>query len=537
MLVAGGILIGIKPFKYFIDSIFRAPVTPVPGSVLYCDLKVLVEHSGIHVGDGGISNIVVDSLLTADATVRRSTAESFTSGSWLGRKIYVSCDKHGPVGNARVAEGADTHVGERSFYGLAIKNCHQFSEKCVNYSDSQVDDESFPESLNVSIPDGTWEPTINSLKAAARKQLGATKWRLWDWDNSLKDNPPPEPDWDAINDHYMRQPLDAESVARMREELAETRDYMAEIADEPIPDAMRKKLQGFAQTLESITAKYDEVKDFLAQCPGSGFSYEDLQDLAGEDFTALARALQGNARIKDMVRKMGRAYIAEDRKKKTRIPEASRSEIHGTRRSDDLMRMLPSELLNLEHEELEMLFYARLLERQLLTYELQGTTLVAGEADMPQQRTGPIVACLDTSGSMNGAPLVKAKALLLAVANILRQEQRSLHVILFGSTGQTREFALEDGQGAAGLLRFLRHGFGGGTDFETPLRRAFEIIADQPSYQKADVLMLSDGDCALSDAFVQTVQARKSALDCRVYSVLCGGQRVADSFSDEVMVL
>ena len=49
--------------------------------------------------------------------------------------------------------------------------------------------------------------------------------------------------------------------------------------------------------------------------------------------------------------------------------------------------------------------------------------------------------------------------------------------------------------------------------------------------------MISDGDCSLSDDFAQHLQQRKAALDCMVYSVLCNGQRVADSFSDEVVVL
>lgn len=83
--------IGIKSLKYFIDSTFRDKVTPVAGSVLYCDLWVAVEHSGIYVGDGKISNIVVDGL--AESEVQLSSPHSFTSKSTLGRKIYVSCDK------------------------------------------------------------------------------------------------------------------------------------------------------------------------------------------------------------------------------------------------------------------------------------------------------------------------------------------------------------------------------------------------------------------------------------------------------------
>ena len=536
-LVIAAIPLGIKSIKYFIDSTLRDHVQPMPGSVLYCDLWVAVEHSGIYVGNGKIANIVVDGAATA--TVERCGPQSFTSKSMLGRKIYVSCNQNGAVGHPWVGHGADAHVGERSLYGLVIKNCHEFSTKCVEYVGHAAPDKSLEDQVWSWVPDlATWEPTLKHLKSTAEDKLGASTWRLWDWDGSIANNPPPEPDWQALADELAHMPLNPESIAQIRAGLAEMQAYETEIANENIPAAMRQKLRAHTQLMEDIAAKYEEVKDFLAQCPGAGFSYADLQAAGGEDFTALAQALRGNAAIQELARKMGRAYISEQRKKQTRIPQASRSEVHGTHRSDDVMRLLPSELLNLEDEALENLFYARLLEKQLQTYELQGTTLIPGETTEAQRkRTGPVVACLDTSGSMGGTPLLKAKALLLAIANILRQEERSLHVLLFGAADEIREFALEDAQHSAGLLHFLRQGFGGGTNFEAPLARAMQIIEQHPAYEKADVLMISDGDCQLSDHFCQHLHQRKAVLDCMVYSVLCDGQRVADGFSDEVAVL
>ena len=35
----------------FIDNVIRDKVTPVPGSVVYCELAYAVEHSGIYIGD------------------------------------------------------------------------------------------------------------------------------------------------------------------------------------------------------------------------------------------------------------------------------------------------------------------------------------------------------------------------------------------------------------------------------------------------------------------------------------------------------
>ncbi|OYU12590.1 MAG: hypothetical protein CFE38_06195 [Comamonadaceae bacterium PBBC1] len=529
-----------KPIKYFIDSTVRDKVLPVPGSVLYCDLWLGAEHSGIHVAQGQISNIVVDGV--AQSSVSLSDARDFTSKSTLGRQIYVSCNSDGAVGHNAVAQHAASQLGERAFYGLVIKNCHEFSKNCVNVLTHDADVSLLDSVMDWVGPNETWELTLGMLKATARQKLGATKWRLWNWEQDqsgqqAKSAPPPVPDWDAIQSVCEHMPLIPENMQQLRQQLRQAQAYEEEVADENLPEPIRQRLQAYRQTLTAVDATYEKAKDFLAACPGAAFSHADLQH-SQEDFSALARELADNAHILDLVQKMGRQHISEEVKRRSRIPQASRSEVHGTHRSDDVMRMLPSELLNLEDDTLETLFYARLLEKSLQTYELSGSTWAQGEtSEAKQLRTGPVVACLDTSASMQGEPMRKAKALLLAIAGILKKEDRSLHVVLFGASGEIRTFDMDAHNDSAGLLAFLQQGFGGGTDFETPLQHALDTIDAQPSYLKADVLMVSDGDCALSDAFTARLQAEKQRLECRVYSVLCAGRRVADTFSDEVVVL
>ncbi len=294
------------------------------------------------------------------------------------------------------------------------------------------------------------------------------------------------------------------------------------------------------QAWASITTKYEEVKEFLQSCPDSQCSYADLE-LLRDDFQALSKEMASNAAIKDLAHKMGRAYISEEKKRQTRLPEASKSEVYGTHHSDDLQRLLPSELLNLEDEELEMLFYGKLLEKNLQCYELSGVTFKNGEEiEATKKRTGPVVACLDTSGSMSGAPILKAKALLLAIANILQKEDRVLYVMLFGDAGQISEFEMTSSTLIKDLLLFLQGSFNGGTNFEQPLRRALDLIEGYQDYLKADVLMISDGDCHLGADFITYLNRKKQQLDCSVYSVysvLCAGHRIEDSFSDQVIVL
>ena len=41
----------------FIDNVIRDKVAPVPASVVYCELDLAVEHSGIYIGDDQIVNL------------------------------------------------------------------------------------------------------------------------------------------------------------------------------------------------------------------------------------------------------------------------------------------------------------------------------------------------------------------------------------------------------------------------------------------------------------------------------------------------
>jgi len=524
-------LLPFKDIKYFIDDNFRDKVVPLPGSVLYCDLWAMVEHSGIYADDGQIVNIVVDGF--AESEVRYSDASDFTQKSVLRKKIYVSCGNNGAVGHAAVAKGAKEHIGERAFYGLVFKNCHQFSQKCLAYTSREYNVEIIDKALGLF--DVNPEPTVVMLKKEAGKKLGATKWRLWDWQNDERVQKEPEPDWEAINEAFKNQPLNPQSIAQIKNELEQLKEYEEEIKDENIPSHIQNRLTAFRQTLVDVTNKYEEAKEFLAECQGSGFSYSQLSKYK-EDFTALAGEMKNNARIKELAKKMGREYISEEKKKQTRIPKRSKSEVYGTHRSDDIMRLLPSELLNLEDETLEALFYSRLLEKNLMTYELGGSTYQNIESkEFNSKRTGPVVACLDTSGSMDGEPILKAKALLLTIAGILQKERRSLYVLLFGASGEIKEFSITTEQEMPQLLSFLGQGFGGGTDFETPLKRAFNIIELQQSYQKADILMISDGECGLSDDFIKIVQVKKLALECTIFTVLCANTNVKDMLSDEIV--
>ena len=72
--------------------------------------------------------------------------------------------------------------------------------------------------------------------------------------------------------------------------------------------------------------------------------------------------------------------------------------------------------------ELELEFYRRYLERRLLSYQARGTLprhqllpRTTDRGDQELQPMGPVIVCIDTSGSMGGYPEQCAKALALAL--------------------------------------------------------------------------------------------------------------------------
>ena len=155
-------LVGLHTAKnageYVIDLI-KGKVTPVRGSVVYCDLtagRKLAEHSGIYIGDNRIVH------LNRHGYIEIVSPQQFISGITTGNEIYVSCEGEWPVGCDEVADFAESMVGIIRNYHVLVDNCHQFSAGCLMKD---------PENYNNFL----W-----FLKDEANKRLGADNWRLWD---------------------------------------------------------------------------------------------------------------------------------------------------------------------------------------------------------------------------------------------------------------------------------------------------------------------------------------------------------------------
>ncbi len=213
-------------------------------------------------------------------------------------------------------------------------------------------------------------------------------------------------------------------------------------------------------------------------------------------------------------------------------------EMDGIERGDNINRMLPSEMALLCHPILKTLWHAKRAERLLLLYQHQGKRGRGKKDEGAREKKGslneqgykgkyslgrgPIIICLDTSGSMHGEPEHIAKAAVLEALKIAHREQRPCHLFSFSGPKQTMLHQLDLRQGGLiELLKFLRHSFHGGTDITHALQLALRK-QKEGSWKKADILLVSDGRFPLNNELIKTINGCRKDHKLRVFGILTG---------------
>jgi uncharacterized protein with von Willebrand factor type A (vWA) domain len=221
----------------------------------------------------------------------------------------------------------------------------------------------------------------------------------------------------------------------------------------------------------------------------------------------------------------------------TRLPGAP-GEITGIRLDSRLEHMLPSEAMWLRHPLLRRVWRARQAEGRLLANDTEAVVVdwrpdPAGTPQAPPARPaqhalerGPIVLCLDTSGSMRGAPEHIAKAVAIAALRVAHAGRRACKLVAFGGPGEVLERDLTSGvdggaKGLAAVLDLMGQAFDGGTDVQTPIERAIECVHEE-GWAGADLLIVSDGEFGCVPATLERLEDARQRLGLFVQGVLVG---------------
>lgn len=310
------------------------------------------------------------------------------------------------------------------------------------------------------------------------------------------------------------------------------------------------------EEFDSIYEYYKEVHDVfgvISSITGSGVGFEKgmLKRAQLDKLQELSRLVERIKELRELIELLGRMKQDNEQNPETilydeliteRIPSPrARTELYGIHRSDDLFRLLPIELSNFTSSERKKLFFSRFLEKQLLTYSLYGeeekkiSKEKSKQKQRPAMKKGPIIVCVDTSGSMQGTPEMIAKATTLMAMKTALRQKRDCYAITFSSSNQTEEYELSNSKaGIENALDFLMKSFDGGTDFDTPIRRALEI-SEKEKYERADILMVSDGDGRVSYSIKEKIDNIKKSKGLRVFTFRIGSGRGLEEVSDDTV--
>jgi len=173
-----------------------------------------------------------------------------------------------------------------------------------------------------------------------------------------------------------------------------------------------------------------------------------------------------------------------------RMEHSTPSDIEGITVGNDLSALLPIELATMADEELSGLFAYRFATRRLQTFQFKSNLMKkAQKVQVARARQkGPMIVCMDTSGSMEGPPSRIAHSLVVKLLQVALAQDRDLLLITFATTAKTFDVRAQ----RTSLLDYMRQECGGSTDGTQMLQTAFHLIASNPRYGSADLLLISD---------------------------------------------
>lgn len=297
--------------------------------------------------------------------------------------------------------------------------------------------------------------------------------------------------------------------ARMSLEQAKQKlGQMAADLDQKLDQNPDKNRRAARQIARQAKEAVEEASEYL-----EAWGDETGELRKGDPAQALAYAnkISGSKKLRELAKLIGR--MKRMALSKTRSKTEAKAEVVDVTIGNDLASLHPQELRRLAHPSLRTMFLKDWAEGSLLQFV---------KRDKETQGKGPIIVCEDGSGSMSGAKETWAKAVSLALAEIARTQQRGFAWVHFGSRHSPLSVEVAPGGRVTPELMFqIAETFldAAGTDFESPMGKAQELIKKQ-EFRKADIVFVTDGECTVSDSFLERFRAARKAHEFQVHAVL-----------------
>ncbi len=271
---------------------------------------------------------------------------------------------------------------------------------------------------------------------------------------------------------------------------------------------------GVTQAIQKAVDSTKATEEMFAMGRGTGAGSD--QKVPVDQKIKFSKAFSNNEKFRKLLNQIGRMKRLADRKQKQKTKRTI-TELDNIKQNSDISHLVSSELLYLADPELEVLFMKKLMEHELLCYEFIG---------IEPKGKGPIISCLDVSGSMGGEPDEISKAIAVALVMIAHQQKRDSYIILFDcGVRRVFDFPKEDSNYWDQVLKMAEYFSGGGTCFDEPLRKAMSLFTESDEkkrWTKGDIVFISDGDGNLSEGVKNEFKKLKSEKKINCYTIIIG---------------
>ena len=187
------------------------------------------------------------------------------------------------------------------------------------------------------------------------------------------------------------------------------------------------------------------------------------------------------------------------------FPTAAKSDITGITIGDNLSSLLPSETALLSCPATQPTFYHNYVEKRLQIF----ASASSGNAPVRHQ-DGPVIICLDTSGSMRGEKVEIACNLTMAITIIAQRRKRDVLVVKYSDWHFLLKVTKLSRQ-REDLEKFLSSYQGRGNAENELFRWLFkDILPNEKAFYTADILCITDfGWTPLNDYTIKLIESFK----------------------------
>ena len=298
-----------------------------------------------------------------------------------------------------------------------------------------------------------------------------------------------------------------QAANRLQKKSQQIADLEQKAADSLLK-ATAKMNAAVKQAVEAAVEKAQETDDLLRAWGNDSATPEDIK--ANEEIISKVRR---NPKLLEISRILGR-YLKMLADKRMNSFEYGLGQKYDITTGKNLNLCLSSELALLAAPETQPLFIKKFMGGKLKQYRRR-------EREIKGQ--GDIIVCVDESSSMKNA-ILWAKALAFCLLDIAAKAKRNFALVRFSDLSKTHYFrpgAFTTQDIFAAVDGFLR----GGTNFENPLREITLLISgnyfgEGSSFENADVLFITDGECAITAAFAEFFSRFKHEKGFTVQGVL-----------------